>query len=163
MDNHLQHVTLTTGRVHRSERRALAGASIGAAAKLLHEAFEGQEPIVPGTNPPVTMTVTDDGVNCLSLLLRRADAPLSPPVVTIGIAAGECGSGASLWRSLHAVSDPHELATAGQAHPLEPWCADHRESAGVFYVDGAPWRTLQEFECCIAWAFLDCLARRREP
>jgi len=160
MGNHLRHVILTTGRVHQSERSSLADAGIAAAAKLLNEAFDGHEPLVPGTSPSVSMAVTDSG-RCLSVLLRRADAPLSPPVVTIGI-AGEPECGPRLWRWLHAVTDPHELATTGEAHPPEPWCAERQERARVLYVEGAPWRTLQEFECCIAWAFLDQLSRRGE-
>jgi hypothetical protein len=94
---------------------------------------------------------------CLSVSLIRTDIPFAPQVATIAVAErARCGD--QLWRVLHDEADPHELATHGQSLPPEPWCAELLDTTRPLRADGTSWRTLQEFEKCIAWAFLDRLA-----
>jgi len=156
----LHHVVLTSGRVQRLERSVKAEARINICANLLSEALAGGEPTVPGIVPTLSLSVIRGG-GCLSVSLSRTDIPFAPPVVTIGVAErAQCG--AQLWRVLHDEADPHQLATVGQPLPPEPWCAERRDGADTLYVDAARWASLRDFECCLAWAFLDRRAGRED-
>ena len=153
MDRHLHYISLTIGRTHRDERSAADDERIERCATMLAEALAGKPPIVPGIAPSLVMHARDEG-HCLSVLLCRVDAPDAPPVVRMAIAT-KSEYGAELWRSLH-TNAPIRLATHNQACPPEPWCAERLDGEGeTVRVEGDLWGTLQNFECCVAWAFLE--------
>jgi hypothetical protein len=151
MDRYLHHVSLTTGHVHRNVRSATDNERVERCAGILAAALAGNQPVVPGIAPPLMLHARGGG-HCLSVWLCLVDAPNAPPVTRIAIAANsECGI--ELWRSLHA-NAPIPLATQNHALPPEPWCAE-RLDVEPARAEIDLWGTLQDFECCVAWAFLE--------
>ena len=155
---YLHHVTLTTGHVRRSTRDEIAEDVRPQIAALLAAALDGQEPVIPGAEPPgCTLRVIDDGTTrrCCTVEVLAPYPEQTEVIVTVGI-AGHSRCGAALWRHLH---DGHDdLVTAGEPCPPEPWCAVRLEVGLALYPEAAEW--LGDLERCLAWAWLDRIAER---
>ena len=154
MASDLHYVSLNSGLAHRIAGSTVNDAKVDVCTTLLLAALAGGQPIVPGFNPPLVMRAKEEG-DCLSVWLCRADAQ-GATVLRIGIAATG-GRGPELWRALHS-NAPIRLATQNELCSPEPWCAERLDGDGTADVDAETWGTLQEFECSLAWAFLEQLS-----
>lgn len=155
MSRYLHHVTLTSGHVRRSPRDEAGDAAVASLHDFIAAMIAGGRPAIPNF-PAYTMTGAGEG-KCLIGTVWRDDAPL----MTIGI-AGRSTCGATLWRLMHdQIPQMPPLATAGKPCPPEPWCAARLDIGTVALMRDDPaefqaaMEWLDDFERCLAWAWLE--------
>lgn len=153
MSRYIHHVTLTTGHVRQSWRHEIDPDVMPTVVRLLAEARAGDRPIMPGLTPETRLRWSSGSTRCGMGTLYA----LGVPVLTFGVALhSRCG--AHLWRLMHDIDPPGELATSPDECPPEPWCAARIEP-GIALIDPAHLPDLMgaiaDLERCIAWAWLE--------
>jgi hypothetical protein len=155
-DRYFAHVTLTTSHVRRSYRSEVADEALDVVGRLLAEALDGRDPVIPGLVPRLcTLQVVGEGRCMSATVLSPYDEETGglQPLVTIGVAThSRCG--AALWRPLHQgeVVSLRDEASPPPCPP-EPWCAARIEPALAFYGPETA-LALGDFERCLAWAWI---------
>ena len=148
---HIEHVTLDSGHARRSARSEIDDEIVGALAAGLDRAIatKAREPI-PGW-APFSYNVTAKAGAAMVTLWREGD-----PVVTFGIAADGKDS-PKLWRLLHK-GGAGKHATTPDRPPAAPWIGARMEvgAAGTPPLD---LMLIEDFERCLAWAFIERRAR----
>lgn len=154
---YINHITLTTGHLVRSERAGVADQTLEAVSPWLRAAIDAGRPV------PLP-------VHELAHFSARAMMSEGGLVVTIYGPAGPYQAGkphagehiplvtmAAAQRSRHGAPLWHQMVAAfgaktGLLRPAEPWCAVALHPSIAGYPDAAHW--LGDFERCIAWAWI---------
>jgi hypothetical protein len=156
MVDHIEHVTLTTGRCRKSRRRQISDDTIAYCWKLLSSFAEGGSVPMPVPGPRGYFVSGRIDENCLVAMVW-AEGPPYEQIVTIGVADEPADCGAALWHALHQLARL-PVTTSADQQPQAPWCGVLFEPNIAAHVAAAQW--LEHFEHGLAWAWLE---RRSSP
>lgn len=145
---YINHVTLTTGHVTRSQRRDVADDTLAAVAPWLQSAINsGQQHPLPGLPQYAAAVFVQDGGLVVTVYAHQPDIGQRLPLVTFGVAQ-RSRHGEALWALLVANFGAHALAK----RPREPWCAVALHPTLAGDLGATQW--LADFERCVAWAWI---------
>jgi len=153
-DQYIQHVTVTTGHVRRSQRSEVADDILEWCRGHLQRVLAGERDPIPRVQPSCWLTGAAEG-RCMTATVWTRDPDAGDtPLVTIAVALhSRCG--ARLWELIHAhTSLPVE--TSSQQQAAVPWVAARLEPGIARHPRAAEW--LGDYERCLAWAWYE---RRR--
>ncbi len=145
---YINHVTLGTAHVMRSERSDVGDDVLAAVAPWLAAAANsGRQHPLPGRADYAAAVFLQDGGLVVTVYSNATDIGSRSPLVTFGVAQ-RSRHGEQLWALLVANFGAH----ASARRPGEPWCAAALHPELARNLDAADW--LADFERCVAWAWI---------
>lgn len=147
-DMYINHITLSTGHVTRSQRSDVGDDVLATVAPWVAAAVNsGQQHPLPGRPDYAAAVFVQDGGLAVTVYAPQPDIGPRLPLVTFGVAQ-RSRQGAGLWALLVANFGAHPSARK----PGEPWCAVALHPALRADMGAAEW--LGDFERCVAWAWI---------
>lgn len=141
---YINHLTLASGHIRRSERAEVDDETLKILAPWLSDAINSGErhplPVAELAHYEAAAFVEDGG---LLVTVFAGENPL----VTFGVAQ-RSRHGGNLWAKMLA----NFPAKPGTQKPAEPWCAVALHPALIAHPDAMGW--MGDFERCVAWAWI---------
>lgn len=154
---YINHISLTTGHIRRSDRAEVSGetlARVGPWLAVLVESGQNAPLPVSGLSDYTGHATVIDGALIVTISGPVAtDGPMvgkAPPLISMGVAK-RSRQGAALWTLMTGPLMP--TAYQGVQRPAEPWAAVTVWPTVVMHPGAVQW--LGDLERCIAWAWIE--------
>jgi len=149
----IEHITLNTGHRRVSSHGEVAAWIYEPLSYVFPDDGNNHCVPMPEFGDTHSLSVSRNGTNLLTTVVQRSDGV---SVVTVGIGL-QPDSSTRTWRFLHKTAQLRCI-TRPQEVPVRPWVAARLEM-GLNISSLSFILTLGDFERCLAWAFLEHLAR----
>ena len=151
MSRYLEHITISTGDVHRQYRSGRSEEDVAVLAEVLDQILLGGYVPVP-TRDGYYVSGKHSGRDLIVTLWKGAAYANPLPILTTGVAL-RSRSAMKVWKALHDQTDL-PIATDPDRPPRAPWIADRLELGAAVPGETALLWT-GAFAACLGWAWVD--------